>query len=84
MSCRVFKRTLEYAMFHKFFLICKKLKVKKINGFYKKSDRNIIVENLYKELKFKELKKTENYSEWTLDIDKNLDFLKNKIMINYE
>lgn len=84
MSCRVFKRTLEYATFHKFFLFCKKLEVKKINGFYKKSDRNMIVENLYKELKFKEIKKTNNYSEWTLDMNENIDFLKNKIMINYE
>tara|TARA_A100001011_G_scaffold396602_1_gene494872 strand:+ start:5493 stop:7280 length:1788 start_codon:yes stop_codon:yes gene_type:complete len=84
MSCRVFKRTLEYATFHKFFLFCKKLEIKKINGFYKKSDRNMIVENLYKELKFKEIKKTNNYSEWTLDMNENVDFLKNKIMINYE
>ena len=84
MSCRVFKRTLEFAIFDKFAYLCKKLEIKKINGFFKKSDRNGIVENLYKELGFQEIKKTKNSSQWSLDIKTNLDFLNKKTKIYYE
>ncbi len=84
MSCRVFKRTLEYTIFYKFFCLCKKLGIKKIRGFYKKSDRNFIVKDLYKELGFKEIKKTENSSEWALEVNEDLVFLKKMIMISYE
>jgi FkbH-like protein len=84
MSCRVFKRTLEFAIFYKFAYFCKELEIKKINGFYKKSDRNGIVENLYKEIGFQEIKKTKDYSKWSLDTNVNLDFLKKKIKIYYE
>ena len=59
MSCRVFKRTLEYAVFNKFFHLCRDLKIKKINGYYNKSDRNIIVKDLYNELGFQKIKKTQ-------------------------
>jgi FkbH-like protein len=84
MSCRVFKRSLEFAIFQKFFYLCKQLKLKKINGFYNKSDRNIIVENLYKELGFQQIKKNENSSEWSLDMNKNLDFLNKMIAVKYD
>lgn len=84
MSCRVFKRTLEFAIFQKFFYLCKKLKVKKINGFYNKSDRNVIVENLYKELGFQQIKKNESSSEWSLDTNKNLDFLNKMTVVNHD
>ena len=84
MSCRVFKRTLEFAIFNKFYDLCKNMGIKKIRGFYKKSDRNFIVENLYKELGFQLMKKKDQSSEWSLNMNENLDFLKKKININYE
>ena len=84
MSCRVFKRTLEYAVFYKFFNLCRELKIKKINGYYNKSDRNIIVKDLYNELGFQKIKKTPNSSEWSLDMASNLDFINNMIQMNYE
>ena len=84
MSCRVFKRTLEYAVFYKFFNLCRDLKIKKINGYYNKSDRNIIVKDLYNELGFQKIKKTPNSSEWSLDMASNLDFINNMIQMNYE
>jgi len=52
MSCRVFSRHLEYAMFDRLIEICKQKGVKIIRGEYILTTKNKPVENLYKELGF--------------------------------
>ena len=84
MSCRVFKRTLEFSLFNEFLKFCKDLKIIKINGFYEKNDRNIVVKNLYKELGFQMIKINKGSSNWSLEINKNLDIPKSMVKINYE
>jgi len=56
MSCRVFNRNLEFALFDKLVSLCKKKDITKIYGYYKKSDKNGIVKEFYKTLGFKKNK----------------------------
>lgn len=52
MSCRVFKRNMEYAMFDSLMELAKTYKVKKIVGYYRESGKNKIVADLYQVLGF--------------------------------
>ena len=54
MSCRVFKRNLEYAMFDRLVEECKKRGINKIIGRYIATNKNMPVAKLYKELQFKQ------------------------------
>ena len=62
MSCRVFKRELEIAMFNEFLDSCLKKGIKEIKGIYIKSEKNKIVANLYEQLGFTK----SSDSEWVL------------------
>lgn len=53
MSCRVFKRTLEYTVFYEFAELAKSKNIKTIIGKYIPTAKNKIVSGLYKELGFK-------------------------------
>lgn len=53
MSCRVFKRTLEYTVFYEFAEQAKSKNIKTIIGKYIPTAKNKIVSGLYKELGFK-------------------------------
>lgn len=57
MSCRVFNRGMEYAMFNAFALIAKQKDIKFILGNYIPTAKNKIVEDLYLKLGFKEIQK---------------------------
>ena len=70
MSCRVFSRTLENTILNKIIHDMKKLKIRHLVGEYIKTQKNKIVENLYKEMGFTCLIKNKNYSKWSLDIRK--------------
>ena len=70
MSCRVFSRTLENTILNKIIYDMKKLKISHLVGEYIKTQKNKIVENLYKEMGFTCLIKNKNYSKWSLDIRK--------------
>lgn len=69
MSCRVFKREMEFAMFDKLVDISLKHKVKTITGTYIKSDRNSIVKQLYPELGFELIHKEEQKNIWNLNVN---------------
>lgn len=55
MSCRVFKRQMEYYFFNEIIKKLRTLKIKKIIGTYIPSKKNKVVENIYEELGFLKL-----------------------------
>lgn len=70
MSCRVLKRGMENAMFDYLLKYCKENGISKIVGSYIKTNKNIMVENHYKELGFKILSIDENSSKWEIEVNK--------------
>ena len=68
MSCRVFKRNLEYAMFDELVRLCVLKGVKKVKGIYLPTTKNIIVEKLYENLGFRFDKSYENGTMWEYTI----------------
>lgn len=71
MSCRVFKRNLEYALFDEIVRRCKNIGIKKIKGTFIPTDKNKIVENFYSDLGFDIVQKTENKTEYIYKIEKS-------------
>jgi FkbH-like protein len=70
MSCRVFKRNMEFIMFDYFVKQAKSKQIRFITGNYIKTDRNKIVKNLYKDCGFKNVREEDNGdSTWILDIE---------------
>lgn len=68
MSCRVLKRDLEQAVFDELVFTCQNRGVKKIRGFYFKTRKNSLVENLYEQLGFCLKEKDDGHSVWEYDI----------------
>lgn len=68
MSCRVFKRNMEFAMFDKLVQICKEQKINRIYGYYYPTVKNAIVRDLYKNLNFQKISEEENCSVWAFEI----------------
>ncbi len=52
MSCRTFKRHLEFAMFDELVEICKEKGITKINGAYYPTAKNLIVNDFYNKIGF--------------------------------
>ncbi len=74
MSCRVFNRGMEYAMFDDLVDKCKRRGIKKIIGYYYKTAKNEIVSQKYGELGFKAILKEDNgNSIWEFDIPKDYE-----------
>ena len=65
MSCRVFKRGLEYAALYHLLRLLKARGVKTVRGVYLPTEKNKYVENLYQSLGFS----SENGTDWTAGID---------------
>lgn len=83
MSCRVFKRNLEYAIFDYIVKFCQNNNVTKIKGEYLKSNKNSFVKNLYKDLGFKKLKSNENEdSEWEYKVPMEYKIKNNVMRVN--
>lgn len=68
MSCRVFKRHLEYAMFDKLVKVCKEKHLQKIRGFYYRTAKNNLVSSFYGELGFGKVKEDEYSSIWEYEV----------------
>ncbi len=68
MSCRVFKRDLEFALFDEVIKRCKKQHIQTIFGYYFKTDKNSLVKDLYKTLGFQTIKDEENEKVFKLNI----------------
>ena len=68
MSCRVFNREFEFAMFDQMALEAQKIGVTKIKGTYIPTKKNSLVENLYSQLGFSLIEEGETTSwEWQFD-----------------
>ena len=68
MSCRVLKRKVEYLMMDEIVKISKENNIEQIKGYYYKTEKNKMVENLYNDFKFKKVKQNGNGdSIWLLD-----------------
>lgn len=74
MSCRVLKRTMEYAVFDVLIARCKVMGIKTIVGHYDKTVKNSLVAYLYEELGFKPVESRD--SIWSLEVEQYVD--KNK------
>ncbi|MEG2633687.1 MAG: HAD-IIIC family phosphatase, partial [Oscillospiraceae bacterium] len=73
MSCRVFKRELEYAMFDELVRICCARGVKTITGSYFKTAKNVIVANYYGTLGFEKIEQNGDDSVWRYSIPENYE-----------
>lgn len=79
MSCRVFKRDVEFAMFDCFVDECKKAGIEEIIGYYYTSPKNAIVKDLYSLLGFNKTRESENGdSLWRLKVNEYLS--KNRLI----
>lgn len=70
MSCRVFKRNLEFAVFDEIIKKCVDLNVNKIRGIYIPSKKNIIIKDFYNSLGFKKIEQIDNTEFWEYIIPK--------------
>jgi FkbH-like protein len=68
MSCRVFKRDLEKTIFDELIQQCQKKGINRIKGYYYKTKKNQLVEDLYQSFGFKAIEKNEDYGIWEYQI----------------
>lgn len=86
MSCRVLKKGVENFVLYKLIDICKKRKIKKIIGNYKRTKKNSMVYDLYNRLGFTEIDnnsedcKTYLIEEINYDMAKTLSYIKEEIL----
>lgn len=64
MSCRVFKRDLEFAVFDDLVLVCKEKGIEVIRGIYRPSKKNLIVKDFYSELGFTKVSENDYETIW--------------------
>lgn len=80
MSCRVFKRDMELAMFDELVKECRNRRMLQIVGYYFKTARNVIVEKFYEQLGFSRSPGNEKGdSVWHYAVPQNYE-LKNKVI----
>lgn len=71
MSCRVFKRNLEYMMFDSLVEICFSKGIKRIHGIYNNTGKNKPVQDFYRELGFSKINSSDEKTEWEYLISEN-------------
>ena len=79
MSCRVFKRSLEYFFFEKFVKECRKKNIQIINGILISNEKNKIVSDLYQNLGFSLISSNKNIKKWRLDLKDKINLPKHAI-----
>lgn len=79
MSCRVFKRNLEYTMFDVFIEECKKRNIQWINGYYRPTNKNNQIKNFFETLGFELFSTSEKEDWWKYEIPNNYIY-KNTVM----
>lgn len=77
MSCRVFKRELEYALFDELLEFCRSNKINSLTGEYIPTLKNKIFEDFYKSLGFQWSRQKENVQIWEYIIPEQI-YEKNK------
>jgi len=68
MSCRVLKRGMEFAMFNALLDEAKKLKINTIVGRFVPTEKNMMVKNLYSDLDFNLISKSDQEDIYSLDV----------------
>ena len=84
MSCRVFKRELEFAMFDTLVSLAREKGIKTITGNYYKTAKNAIVAEYYGSLGFIKTEQNSDYSRWTYTIPENYENKNHSIEVRYE
>ncbi|MDD9174928.1 HAD-IIIC family phosphatase [Aliivibrio sp. S2TY2] len=83
MSCRVFNRELDFALFDQFIVFCKERNIEEVHAKYLKSSKNAYVQNLYERLGFIVIDAKEDSKIYVLNVSEYVS--KNKaIEVNYE
>jgi len=83
LSCRVFNRTMEHAMFNEFVKISKEKGLDDIYGYYYPTKKNQIVKNLFDDLGFQKIQSKIYEHIWKLDIE-SFSYCQNQISIQDE
>ncbi|MBR2526175.1 hypothetical protein IKE67_06875 [bacterium] len=73
MSCRVFKRGLEKAIFCYLIEKCKNSGIDEIYGTYSKTAKNAYIENLFSDLGFEQTEKDENIVKYKYTIKDSIE-----------
>lgn len=73
MSCRVLNRNMEFAMFDSLVEQCKNHEITEIFGYYIKTEKNVIVANLFFDLGFKLVEMDKNKTVYNLKLDNYLN-----------
>ena len=68
MSCRVFKREFELAMFDRLVEKCRERNISEIAGIYGRTEKNKFVENLNQDLGFEFVDTNSGNSSWKLKV----------------
>ncbi len=84
MSCRVFKRELEYAMFDEIVRLAKARGVKTITGSYYQTAKNAIVAEFYGSLGFAKTAQNGADSTWNYTIPQHYENKNHSIEVHYE
>lgn len=82
MSCRVLNRTLENFIINKLVKFCLKNKIQFLESKFIKTEKNILVKNLFNDLGFSVKKQNNKFKEYILNVEKfkvKKTFLKDKI-----
>ncbi len=82
MSCRVFKRDLELAVFDYFINRCKALGVKKVSANFLPTAKNIIVKDFYETLGFEVTLDTQEEKRYILNIPQDYEIKNTVIKMN--
>ena len=83
MSCRVFKRNLEFAMFDELVKECGDAGVNKIKGYYLPTKKNALVKELYQDLGFEKVQESETAIVWEYSIPTEYQNKNKVVEVNY-
>ncbi|MFV0351349.1 MAG: HAD-IIIC family phosphatase [Oscillospiraceae bacterium] len=81
MSCRVFKRQFEYAMFDELVLQAKKQGVTKLVGHWYPTAKNLLVEDFYATIGFDLVQQSDNEKRFELDLIKDILASRNEAIL---
>ena len=84
MSCRVFKRELEYALFDELIRYCRLHQLDTITGIYTHTLKNKSVEDFYSSLGFISINKGENSETWVYNIPTEIHIMNHHIKFRSE
>lgn len=84
MSCRVFKRNLEYAVFDRLVKECRERGVKKIKGTYLPTKKNVLVKELYGELGFEKISESDAETVWEYGIPEDYKEKNSVMEVQYD